>query len=339
MAQTGERRTTLLNLEAALTPYSTQVEAELRKYLGPPREPKELYDAVKHLFDAGGKRLRPILSLLSAQAVGGESSEVLPYAAAVEMLHVFSLVHDDIMDEAGTRRGVPSVHVKFGQSTAILAGDALQAMAFETLCRLNSPPELTREIVRDFAGLVKEICEGQQYDLRFETLKRVDELTYFHMVERKTATLYEVAMKHGALIAKGDVVHSKKLGEAGRLIGLAFQIWDDVLDLTGDPAKTGKPSMEDLYGGKKTLITVFAMDKLDPLDRRKLIDLLAKKPKTEDDVKGIMALYEKAGAIKQAREKAKAFTSHAKSALASLPPTNARTLISEIADYAVTREK
>jgi len=339
MAATGERRTTLLNLEAALTPYSTQVDAELRKYLAPPREPKELYESAKHLFDAGGKRLRPILSLLAAQAVGGDSSEVLPYAAAIEMVHVFSLVHDDIMDKAETRRGVPAVHVKFGQSTAILTGDLLQAMAFETLCRLNSPPELTREIVRDFASLVKEICEGQQLDLRFESLKRIDELTYFHMVERKTATLYEIAMKHGALIAKGDVVHSKKLAEAGRLIGLAFQVWDDVLDLTGDSTKTGKPTMEDVFSGKKTLVTVFAMDKLDPLDRRKLIDLLAKKPKTDEDVRAIMALYEKAGAIKAAREKAKAFTSHAKSALASLPPTNARTLISEIADYAVTREK
>lgn len=339
MAPQTERRTTTLNLEAALTPYSSQVDAEVRKYIQPGREPKELMEAVHHLFVAGGKRLRPILSLLSAQAVAGESSEVLPYAAALEMVHVFSLIHDDIMDKAETRRGVAAVHVKFGQDTALLAGDYLQAMAFETLTRLNTPAELTREIVRDFAGLVKEICEGQQYDLRFETLKRVDELTYFHMIERKTATLYEMGMKHGALIAKGDVVHAKKLAEAGRLIGLAFQIWDDVLDLTGDPAKIGKPVQEDLFAGKKTLITVYAMDKLDPLDRRKLIDLVAKRPKEQADVDAIMALYEKSGAIKLAREKAKAFTSHAKSALASLPPTNARNLIQEIADYAVTREK
>lgn len=329
----------MLNLEAALTPYSTQIDTEIKKHLQPNREPKELYDAIRHLFDAGGKKLRPILSVLSAQAVGGESGEVLPYAAALEMVHVFSLIHDDIMDKADTRRGVPAVHVKFGPDSAILAGDTLQALAFETLTRINIPAELTREIVRDFAGLVKEICEGQQLDLRFESLKRVDELTYFHMIERKTATLYELGMKHGALIAKGDVVLSKKLSEAGRLIGLAFQIWDDVLDLTGDPAKTGKPVKEDIFAGKKTLITVFAMDKLDPLDRRKLIDLMAKKPKEKADIDAIMQLYEKSGAIKLAKEKAKAFTSHAKSALASLPPSNARTLVSEIADYAVSREK
>jgi geranylgeranyl diphosphate synthase, type I len=335
---TQTERRPVLNLEAALTPYSTQVEQELKKYLVP-REPKELYDATRHLFDAGGKRLRPILSLLAAQAVAGDSSEVLPYAAAVEMVHVFSLIHDDIMDKADTRRNVPSVHAKFGQDSAILAGDLLQAMAFETITRLNAPPEVTREIVRDVAGLIREICEGQQYDLRFESLKRVDELTYFHMVERKTATLYELAMKHGALIAKGDVVHAKKLAEAGRLIGLAFQVWDDVLDIVGDPAKTGKPLHEDLFSGKKTLVTVFAMDRLDPLDRRKLIDLLAKKPKEDADVKAILALFDKAGAVKLAKDKAKAFTSHAKSALASLPPTNARNLISEIAEFAITRDR
>ncbi len=329
----------MLNLEAALTPYSVQVDAELKKYLVPNKEPKELYDAVRHLFDAGGKRLRPILSLLSAQAVGGDSSEVLPYAASVEMVHAFSLIHDDIMDAADTRRGVPAVHKKFGTSTAILAGDVLQSMAFETITRLNTPPEITREIVRDLAGLVKEICEGQQYDLRFESQKRVDELNYFHMVERKTATLYEIGMKHGAMIAKGDVVHGKKLSEAGRLIGLAFQVWGDVLDLTGDPVKMGKPAKEDLFSGKKTLIVVFAMDKLDPLDRRKLIDLVAKKPKDEADVQAILQLYEKSGAIKAAKEKARAFVSHAKSALASLPPSNARNLIGEIAEYSISREK
>lgn len=333
-----ERRATVLNLEAALTPYTSQVETELKKYLAP-REPKELYEAVRHLFDAGGKRLRPILSLLGAQAVGGDSSQVLPYAAAIEMVHVFSLIHDDIMDGAETRRGVPAVHRKFNENTAILAGDTLQAMAFETIARLNISAELHRELSKDFAGLVKEICEGQQLDLQFESLKRVDELTYFHMVERKTATLYELGMKHGALIAKGDVVLAKKLGEAGRLIGLAYQVWDDVLDVTGDATKMGKPTREDIFAGKKTLITVFAMDKLDPLDRRKLIDLIAKKPKTEADIMTILQLYEKSGAVKAAKEKAKAFTSHAKSALGSLPPSNARNLISEIADYAVTREK
>lgn len=338
MPAVTEKKAAILNLEAALTPYTNQVEAELKKYLSP-REPKELYDAVKHLFDAGGKRLRPILSLLSAQAVGGDSADVLPYAAALEMTHVFTLIHDDIMDKADMRRGVEAVHKKFGPDTALLAGDTLQAMAFETLTRLNIPDPLLREIVRDYAGLVKEVCEGQQYDLRFESLRRVDELTYFHMIERKTATLYELAMKHGALIAKGDSTHAKKLAETGRLIGLAFQVWDDVLDLMGDETKLGKPTKEDIFAGKKTLITVFAMDKLDPLDRRKLVDLLAKKPKVEADIKDILKLFEKSGAIKMATEKARAFASHAKSALGNLPPTNARNLIGEIADYAVTREK
>lgn len=212
-------------------------------------------------------------------------------------------------------------------------------MAFETLTRVNVPPELLREIVRDFAGLVKEICEGQQLDLRFEGQRRVDELTYFHMAERKTATLYEIGMKHGALIAKGDIVLAKKLGEAGRLIGLAFQIWDDCLDILGTATQMGKPEKLDLFGGKKTLITVYAMERLDPMDRRLLVDLVAKKDKTEADVKALLKLYDKANAVKLAQEKAKSFTSHAKSALQVLPPTNARNLIAEIAEYATSRDK
>lgn len=338
-APAAPRRTTVLNLEAALTPYVAQVTEELKKYLAPQREPKELYDAVRHLFDAGGKRLRPIMCLLSAQAVGGDATEVLPYAAAVEMLHVYTLVHDDIMDKSDTRRGVPTVHKKYGENTAILAGDTLSAMAFETLTRLNVSPELNRELIREFAGLVKEICEGQQYDLRFENLRKVDELTYFHMAERKTATLYEIGMKHGALIAGGDIIHAKKLSEAGRLIGLAFQVWDDCLDIIGQTQHTGKPQNLDVLAGKKTLITVFAMEKLDPMDRRILVDLLAKKDKTEAEVKQILKLFEKSNAVKLAQEKAKSFTSHAKSALQSLPPTNARTLIGEIAEFATNRTK
>lgn len=337
MAAAGTTRPTI-NLEAALTPYAHQIDNELKRYLQP-REPKELYEAINHLFQAGGKRLRPTLTLLAAQASGGDSGEVLPFAGAVEMLHVFSLIHDDVMDHADQRRGVEAVHKKFGTPTAILAGDTLEAMAFETLTRLNTTPELTVEIVRDMANLVKEICEGQQYDLRFETLKRVDELTYFHMAERKSATLFEIAMKHGALVSKGEPKFAKKLAEAGRLIGLAFQIWDDVLDVSGDPDTTGKPGRADIFNGKKTLITVYAMDALDPLDRRKLIDLIQKKDKEQADVDAIMTFFEKSGAIKKARDKAKAFTSHAKSALASLPETSARALIGQIADYAVAREK
>jgi geranylgeranyl diphosphate synthase type I len=337
--QTPPRRATVLNLEAALTPYVAQVTEELKKYIGPPKEPKELYDAVRHLFDAGGKRLRPIMCLLSAQAVGGDATEVLPYAAAIEMVHVYTLIHDDIMDKSDLRRGVPTVHAKYGQSTAILAGDLLAGMAFETLTRLNVGAEVNREIVREFAGLVKEVCEGQQLDLRFEGIRKVDELTYFHMAERKTATIYEIGMKHGAMIAGGDVTLANKLSEAGRLIGLAFQIWDDCLDLIGQTAQTGKPQNLDLFAGKKTLITVFAMEKLDPMDRRILVDLIAKKDKTDADVKAILKLFEKSNAIKLAQEKAKSFTSHAKSALQSLPPTNARTLIGEIAEFATNRVK
>jgi geranylgeranyl diphosphate synthase type I len=301
-----ERGSTLLNLDAALQPYIHQIDEELNKYLRG-EKPETLYAAVRHLFKAGGKRLRPVVTLVSAQAVGGDSSLVQPYAAAVELLHTFTLIHDDIMDNSVKRRNVDSVHVKYGDATAILAGDVLLSLAFETLTRLKVSPELFREVVREFSELTKEICEGQQFDLDFESMKRVDELTYFHMVERKTATLYEVAMKHGALIAGGDAVAARKLGEAGRLIGLAFQVWDDCLDLEGEESKTGKPINIDVLNGKKTLVVVYAMEKLDPLDRRKLMDLIGKKDKSPQEVKQILTFFDKSKAVSRAKDKARTF--------------------------------
>jgi geranylgeranyl diphosphate synthase type I len=242
------------------------------------------------------------------------------------------------MDKSDRRRNVESVHKKYGEATAILAGDVLLSVAFETLTRLQIGPELFREVVREFSELTKEVCEGQQYDLDFERTKRIDELTYFHMVERKTATMYELAMKHGALIAGGDAVAARKLGEAGRLIGLAFQVWDDCLDLEGDPAAMGKPAISDVLNGKKTLVVVYAMEKLDPMDRRKLVDLIAKKDKSAEDVAQILKFFERSKAVSLAKDKARTFSSHAKACLAALPPSNARNLLNEIASFAVNRE-
>ncbi len=326
-----------MNLDAALGPYIQQIDDELKKGLRGDK-PEKLYEAVRHLFSAGGKRLRPVVAIVAAQAVQGDSSRVLPYAASIEMLHTFTLIHDDIMDHADQRRGVEAVHKKFGEATAILAGDVLLSGAYESLTRLDVRPELFRELIDEFSELTKEICEGQQLDIDFESTKRVDELTYFHMVERKTATLYEVAMKHGALIAGGDPVAARKLGEAGRLIGLAFQVWDDCLDLEGDEEKTGKPRMTDVLNGKKTLPVVYAMDALDPMDRRKFMDLVSNKEKSDEDVEEILTFFKKSKAVQKAKAKARDFASHAKACLAALPETNARKLLGEISNFAVTRE-
>lgn len=328
-----------MRLEAVLQPYVNQINEEIQTFLKPRLKPEVLYEAVRHLPLAGGKRLRPVCSILAAQAVGGEMNDVLPFGLSLELLHSFSLVHDDIMDNDDLRRNVPTVHVKFGQSNAILAGDTLFALSIEALTKLSVDPRLLKSLFEDFAKLSVEICEGQFYDIDFEKQKKVGEMDYYHMIERKTATMFEIAMKGGGVIAGADPSLVKKLAEAGRLIGLAFQVWDDYLDIMGVEAELGKRVGSDILNGKKTLVIVKALETLDPFDRRKLYDLITLKEKTPENLDQVMGYLKKSRAIDYTRDRAKQFSSHAKAALASLPESNAKSLLVEIADYVVNRQK
>ena len=326
-----------MNLDNVLSPYINQVDTNLKKFLNR-QKPEELYEAVRHLPNAGGKRLRPIVAILSAQTVGGDLNEVMPYATALELLHTYTLIHDDILDDDSKRRGEESVHKKYGDTVALLAGDALHSLTFEALGSLDVDPTLFREIVLDMSKLSTEITEGQYHDMNFEKMRKIDEMDYYHMIERKTATLFEMAAKNGARIAGADPKQVKKLSEAGRLMGLAFQVWDDYLDVSGDEEQFGKQVFADIVRGKKTLVIVHAYKELDPFDRRKLHDAIKKGDGSKENVEEIMGYLKKSGAIDWTRDRAKEFSSHARTCLTALPENSARNLLMEICQFVAERE-
>ncbi|HID25250.1 MAG TPA: polyprenyl synthetase family protein, partial [Thermoplasmata archaeon] len=236
-----------------------EINSALEKFLvdGGPRN---LYSAAKYLPLAGGKRLRPLLTLLSAEAVDGEGSKALPFGLAVEIVHNFTLVHDDIMDKSRLRRGSEAVHIRFGEPTAILAGDLLFAKAFEILQQVDTDPLTFKELNRLVIGCVERICEGQQLDMDFERQKMVTEKEYMDMIEKKTASLFSCATKGGAIIGGGNKEETDALAAYGRFFGLSFQIWDDYLDLCGKQQEIGKVIGNDIRDGKKTLIVTHALE-------------------------------------------------------------------------------
>jgi geranylgeranyl diphosphate synthase type I len=321
-----------------------QFQDELDKYLVKREmKPEELYAAVRQLPVGGGKRLRPLVAILAAQCVGGDSKKIMPYGVALEILHSFTLVHDDIMDDCDTRRGEPTVHKKFGLNLGILAGDTMFALVYEVLNHLEIEDKTYRSVVLDVANLAREVCEGQYWDMAFEEQKKIDELQYYHMIERKTATFFEVAMKNGAELAGGDHNQVKKLAECGRLLGLAFQVWDDYLGATGIADATGKDTHSDIRQGKKTLVYVATHTRLDPFDRRKFVDLYKKKDKTDAEIKELLGYMEKRGGednlsgLDYTKKRAREFSSFAKATLADLPETAAKRLLTLLSDFASNR--
>lgn len=327
-----------MKLDNVLQPYINQIDRELKGFLNR-KKPEELYEAVRHLPNAGGKRFRPIVSILAAQTVGGDINEVMPFAVSIEVLHTYTMIHDDIIDDDAKRRGVEAVHKKFGDHVGLLAGDTLHSLTFEALGKLNVDAALYREIVMDISKLSTEISEGQYHDLNFERQRKIADMDYYHMIERKTASLFEVAMKNGAKIAGADASQVKKLSEAGRLMGLAYQVWDDYLDVASDSeSELGKQIYADIMRGKKTMPLVRALDTLDPFDKRKLIDAIKKKDTSKENIDEILGYLKKSGAIDWTRDRAKEFSSHARTCLTALPENSARNLLTEICAYIVERK-
>ncbi|MCD6512735.1 MAG: polyprenyl synthetase family protein [Thermoplasmata archaeon] len=292
------------------------------------KEPYELYQAVRHLPEAGGKRLRPVIACLSCEASGGELEDAIPFGVALELVHTFTLVHDDIMDKDEMRRGMPSVHKKFGENEAILAGDTLFAKAFEVIS-LMKDAEIVKRLTRNVSIMAKEICEGQHMDMSFENVEYVDEKIWLEMIEKKTAKMFEHAAMGGAIIARADENKIEAMKNYGRNLGMAFQIWDDCLDVIGKDI--GKPVGSDIREGKKTLMYLYAYVNSD----RKWLSKYGK----EEYVEEIIDIFRETGAIDYAKNKAKEFSEYAKKELEIFEDSEAKRKLIELADFAVEREK
>lgn len=316
-----------------LAPWRKKIDAAMDGELAvADEEPAVLYQAVRHLPQAGGKRLRPLIALLACAAVGGDPEDAVPYGAALELLHTFTLVHDDIMDDDDTRRGRAAVHRQFGDATAILAGDTLFATAFEIATADHLPAEVERRLAHHMAVMAREICEGQQLDMGFEQRSQVSQELFLTMIEKKTARLFEHAALGGALIGRGTPEEQEVLRRYGHALGMAFQIWDDCLDVMG--TDIGKPVGSDIREGKKTLMYIHAREHApDEAWLEHYGDSLASK----EDIEGIIQVFGESGALDAAREKAMGYADEASRCLDKLPESPARQRLAQLAWFAVSR--
>lgn len=297
------------------------------------KEPSNLYEAVKYLPFAGGKRLRPLIACLACEAVGGNFVNALPLAVALELIHTFTLVHDDIMDKDEERRGMPAVHVKFGESTAILAGDTLFAKAFEVASAIKDA-EIAKKILRNLAIMAKEICEGQQLDIEFEEMEYVEESQFLEMIEKKTARMFEQAAMGGAIVGRGKREEIEALQKYGLNLGMAFQIWDDCLDVIGKDI--GKPVGSDIREGKKTLLYIYAYEKA---ENKEWLKYYGKEDANDEEVQKIIKFFEEIGAIEYAKEKAREYSKKAIDALKILPESEAKKELIKLSEFAIERKK
>ncbi len=266
------------------------------------KEPKNLYDPIHYIMELGGKRMRPVLTLMSAEVFDADYKKALPAALAVEVFHNFSLIHDDIMDDAPLRRGKMTVHEKWNVNTGILSGDAMLILAYQYFEHYE--PIIFRSLAKLFSKTALEVCEGQQWDVDFETRDDVAISEYLKMIECKTAVLVAAAMKMGAIIAETSEENANLIYDFGLNLGLAFQLQDDYLDAFGNPETFGKQVGGDIIENKKTYLYLKAIEFSSPDQKNELKQLFRTQPEDSlDKINAVKEIFNNSGAA-QATQKA-----------------------------------
>ena len=271
--------------------WKKQIEAEIKKQAFG-RQPKSLYEPIRYIMALGGKRLRPLLTVLSYSLYKKDTDGIIKYATAVEAFHNFTLLHDDIMDKAPLRRGKPTVHEKWNVNTAILSGDVMLVKVYDMFLDLEEAK--LKEVLRIFNQCAAEVCEGQQWDMEFESKSKVTEAQYIEMIRLKTAVLLGFALELGALLAGASADDRNSLREFGTNIGIGFQLKDDLLDVYADQKKFGKQVGGDIIANKKTFLLIKAIEKSRGKDKAELLRwLAAKKFDKRKKVKAITEIYDR----------------------------------------------
>ncbi len=281
------------------------------------KEPVNLYAPMEYILHLGGKRLRPVLVLMSAEVFDGSYEKALDAALAIEVFHNFSLIHDDIMDGAPLRRGKETVHEKWDLNTGILSGDAMLINAYQLF--ENYDGKFFKELAQLFTKTAIRVCEGQQYDMDFESRDNVEIAEYLKMIEYKTAVLVGASLQMGAIIAETTEENKKAIYEFGRLLGIAFQLQDDYLDAFGDPETFGKQTGGDIIKNKKTFLYITALKKSSKAEARQLEDLYSINPlDSTGKIEAVKSIFEESGASLLAREEIKTYTNKAFETLNSM---------------------
>ena len=325
------------DVKEILSTYSSDIIKTIEEELST-ITPNNLQEASVYLTMAGGKMIRPSLSLITSEAVGGNMENALKVGAAIELIHTFSLIHDDIMDNDDMRRGMPSVHKVWGEDVAILAGDTLFSKAFEIIINTEkySPHQINQALATVADACVK-ICEGQALDMGFENRYDVTEEEYMEMIFKKTGALIAAATKVGAIMGGASQEIIDVMYDYGRLIGLSFQIQDDYLDLISDENTLGKPIGSDIVKGKMTIIVVNALNNANDEDGEKLLEILKAENNSQEDIHIAIEIFNKYGSIEYARNIALENVMKAKQLLEILDDSSSKQLLFDIADFVLER--
>ncbi len=304
--------------------------------------PQQVYDAALHLIKAGGKRLRPFIVVTVARGLGASPEAALPFAAGVELVHNFTLIHDDIIDRDEFRRGVPTVHKLWGEPLAIVAGDLLFAKAFEVLGEALKRGVAASRVARAYETLARAsriVAEGQALDMLFEDMEKVSVDDYLDMVYRKTGALFEASAVLGGLVVTEDEEVLRSLAEYGRNLGIAFQIRDDILGLVGDEKTLGKPVYSDIREGKKTILVIYALSRLSGEDREKLLSTLGKRNAAREELEEAARLIRESGALDYAESVMRDYVGRAKTALSKIEfvDEEAKALLEELVEFVAAR--
>jgi len=271
------------------------------------KEPASLYEPIDYILTLGGKRLRPVLTLMSADFFGGNYKQALDASLAVEMFHNFSLVHDDIMDNAPLRRGHQTVHEKWDVNTGILSGDAMLILAYQLFETYEQKVFMQLAVL--FSKTALEVCEGQQYDVDFETRNDVTISQYIKMIEYKTAVLIGASLQMGAIIAEASQSCQEKIYAFGKNLGIAFQLQDDYLDAFGNPLTFGKQVGGDIIANKKTFLYLTALQKSTPAEAQELSSLFASMPKNPSNkITAVKEIFVSSGASKATEDEIARYT-------------------------------
>ena len=299
--------------------------------------PKKLYDAAGHLIVNGGKRLRPYMVIRSCQILKGKVSNAMPAASAVEMIHNFSLVHDDIMDNDEMRHGVPTVHKKFGMPIAILAGDVLFSKAFQIITDSKLSPIATTQLVSRLAKACVDICEGQLLDVKMAEERKIPSQTeYITMIGKKTAALFDVSCAMGAICATNKAKDISNLSSFGRNLGIAFQITDDLIGVMGDPKITKKPVGNDLREGKKSLPILMAIKSAKSNDKKIILKAFGNSKISKKELNRAVDVIKSLGIEENVRKQALKYAEKAKKSLVNYSGS-AKTELISLLDFVVKR--
>ena len=327
-----------MDVKTRLKEMSAELDGPIKSYIDDER-PSNLIEACRQYPYAGGKRMRPSMVVAACRAVGGDASKAVPLAVAIEYIHNFTLVHDDLMDGDEKRRGMTTSHILYGMPTAILAGDALFAKAFDIISDLDIPSDAMRKVLKTVSVAVWDLARGQQMDVNNENSGTVSMEDYIETIRLKTSVLFAAGAAGGAIIGGADDSTVKAVHEYAMNLGVAFQMYDDILGIYGDPEKTGKSAGNDIRKGKNTVMVCHARDTIkDENILNEFMSVFGKIDATDSEIEEARRILKESGSYDYAIEMAEKYTKDAISRLDCLKDSDDKEFMKALAEYSMSRD-